>query len=249
MDNQKKEKLVKAILKAIAYAENGGKPNVNNLKAGKTGERKSMYQFTPATWENYAQQVLGDKNAPLTPENEILVAHKKIADWVEDSIKSGVPEQEIASRIASIWNAGQGEPNAYKGTFSNGQPSKGINKKYNVAFDVPGYSNKVKNYTKEFLTELDKETPTIAQQPVQPQQGEKDYGTKALSFLSERIKSMATGGISRASAQEQPSQQNSANMPLMGSPAPTSNPLAPMNSQNMPLMQQALQQKKVFKLE
>ena len=46
-----KDKLANAIVKAIAYQENGGKPNIDNPSKGKSGEMKSIFQFEPATWK------------------------------------------------------------------------------------------------------------------------------------------------------------------------------------------------------
>lgn len=148
-----KEKLSLAITKALAYTENGGKPNINATKAGKTGEMKSIFQFTPATWKNYSKQVTGQNNLPLNNETEAYVVHKKVSDWVNKLSSEGKNPQEISQIIASDWNAGEGEPKAYTGHFSNGNPSKGVNKKYGVPFDVPAYAKKVSTYTNQFLAE------------------------------------------------------------------------------------------------
>ena len=147
------EKLANAIVKAIGYTENGGKPDINNPKKGKTGEMASIFQFTPATWKNYAQQVLGDKNAPMNADNETYVVHKKVSGWLE---KGYTPKQ-----IASMWNAGTGEPDAYSGKFSDGSPSRGVNKKYGVKFDVPGYADKVDKYTNNFVKGEDATAGTL----------------------------------------------------------------------------------------
>ena len=110
MENQNNQALAEAITKALGYTENGGKPDLSNLQAGKTGEMKSIFQYTPDTWKNYSQQVLG-KVVPLNPDNESVVTLKKVSDWLGKGYK---PEQ-----IASMWNAGVGEPDAYGGKFSN----------------------------------------------------------------------------------------------------------------------------------
>lgn len=135
------EQLAKAIVKAIGYTENGGKPDPTKTRAGKTGEMKSVFQFTPDTWKNYSKQVFG-KETPLTPDAETYVVHQKVTKWLEQGY---TPKQ-----IASIWNAGPGEPNAYTGKFSDGSPSRGVNKKYGVKFDVPSYADKVDKYVSEF---------------------------------------------------------------------------------------------------
>lgn len=138
MNNEQK---IKAIVKAIGYVENGGKPDPKNTKAGKTGELKSVFQFTPATWRGYSKEVFG-KEMPLTPDNETYVVQQKVAGWVN---KGWTTKQ-----IASAWNAGEGEKDAWTGKFTNGSPSKSINKKYNVKFDVPSYANKVESYATSF---------------------------------------------------------------------------------------------------
>lgn len=133
---------VEAMTKAIAYAENGGAPDIDNPIAGKTGELKSIFQFTPNTWKNYAKQTFGDENTVLNADNETYVVMNKVKGWLDEGYK---PEQ-----IASMWNAGTGEPNAYTGKFSNGKPSVGVNKKYNVKFNVPEYTQKVLKYYNQF---------------------------------------------------------------------------------------------------
>jgi len=137
-----KEKLEDSIVKAFAYTENGGKPNINNPLKGKTGEMKSIFQFTPDTWKKDAKEVLGNENTPLTPDAETYVMKQKIKQWIK--------EGKSVSQMASIHNAGNGEPDAYTGKFSDGSSSVGINKKYGVKFDVPNYAKKVLSYSKQF---------------------------------------------------------------------------------------------------
>lgn len=140
-----KTALTYAITRAIAYQENGGKPNLNNLKSGKTGETKSIFQFTPDTWKSVAKKYLGDENSPITPDNETKVAISRISDWIDKGYN--------VKQIASMWNAGEGESDAYTGKFSDGSSSVGTNKKYNVKFDVPTYADSVANYAKQFYTD------------------------------------------------------------------------------------------------
>lgn len=153
-----KTALTYAITKGLAYQENGGKPT--NPKAGKTGELKSIFQFTPDTWKNYAKEVLGDANAPITPDNETKVVTTQVRKWID--------EGKNVKQIASMWNAGRGEPEAYTGKFSNGNSSVGVNKKYGVKFDVPTYANKVSDYAKQFYKQdFAPKMNTQAMQPVQ----------------------------------------------------------------------------------
>lgn len=133
---------VDAITKALAYTENGGKPDIKSPKAGKTGEMASIFQLEPDTWKNYSTQVLGQV-VPLTPDVETYVVQKKIGQWLQQGY---LPKQ-----IASMWNAGVGEPDSYSGKFSDGTSSIGVNKKYGVKYDVPSYVDKFTGYLDEFL--------------------------------------------------------------------------------------------------
>lgn len=146
MPPQEKEKLVAAITKALGYAENGGKPNLENLQAGKTGEMKSIFQFIPSTWKLYAKQIFGDENMPMNPDNEVAVVTAKVGKWLD--------EGRTVGQIASMWNAGESKPDAYK------QNWKGVNKKYGVAYDTPAYAQKVIKYAQQFYE----------QKPEQPRQ-------------------------------------------------------------------------------
>lgn len=129
------QKKIQAITKAIAYAENGGKPNLANPSAGASGEMKSIYQFTPATWKGYAKEIAGDENLPLTNETESYIVHEKVKKWVEKGYNT--------EQIASMWNAGPGRPNAYKENW------KGTNK-YGVKYDTPAYAKRVSDYATTF---------------------------------------------------------------------------------------------------
>lgn len=131
-------------VKALAYTENNGKPDIKNPKAGKTGEMKSIFQFTPDTWKLYAKQTSGDENLPMTAENEAQVVYHKIGDWMNQGYSD--------EQIASMWNAGEQRPDAYKQNF------KGINKKYGIAYDTPAYAEKFTKYVKEFEQEAGGET-------------------------------------------------------------------------------------------
>ena len=61
------------LAKAIRQHESGGDFNAK----GKSGE-SGAYQFTAPTWQGYAKDVLGNANAPMTPENQNQVAYTKI---------------------------------------------------------------------------------------------------------------------------------------------------------------------------
>lgn len=139
------------IVKALAYTENGGKPS--QPKAGKTGEMKSIFQYTPDTWKIYSKQVSGKDGLPLNTENESAVTYAKVSGWYQNLKSEGVSDNEIPLKIASMWNAGEHKPDAYK------QNWKGTNKKYGVAYDTPAYAKKVADYVKQFK----KEQPDVAE--------------------------------------------------------------------------------------
>lgn len=127
----------KALTKAIALQENGGKdPTPESYQTmGQSGER-GLYQFTQPTWNQYAKEVLGNPKADPTPENQNAVAYGKVKKWLED----GYDERQIAS----MWNAGQGNPDAHT------QGLSGTNK-YGARYDVPKYANGVFNYYHNLL--------------------------------------------------------------------------------------------------
>ncbi len=178
-----KTALTYAITRALAYQENGGKPDLKNLKAGKTGEMKSIFQFTPDTWKKDAGTFLGNSNAPLTPDNETEVMTKQIGKWIDDGY--------TVKQMASMHNAGIGEPNAYSGKFSNGSPSVGVNEKYGVKFNVPQYADDVANYAKDFYTnDLSKEITPTQNQQTSPTQVSVNQPPKA------QIQPQSGGGIS-----------------------------------------------------
>lgn len=120
----------KLLAHAIALTEGGGQVNYNAKgKAGETG----AFQFMPTTWKGYAKDVLGDENADMTPENQNKVAYTKIKNWLDAG--------KTPAQVASMWNAGEKNQDAWKGKFANGKPSY-----KEGAYDVPGYVNKVQQY-------------------------------------------------------------------------------------------------------
>jgi hypothetical protein len=119
------------LAKAIRQTESGG-----DFKAkGKSGEY-GAYQYTEPTWNAASQKYLGSqiKLSDATPEQQNEVTYKRLKEWKDQGRNPG--------QIASMWNAGEGEPDAYTGKFSNGQPATGTNK-YNAKFDVPAYAKSV----------------------------------------------------------------------------------------------------------
>ena len=161
------------LAKAIRQTESGG----NFQARGKSGEF-GAYQFTEPTWKNYASQY--GINVPLeqaTPQQQNEVAYKKIKEWKDKGYNVG--------QIASMWNAGDGEPEAYKGTFSNGQPSvrKGVPGK--VDFSVPDYAHSVANTYQQF--KQGNTNPIITPNPSSVEQPTGLGGTKPGDKLGEMV--------------------------------------------------------------
>jgi len=119
-----------SLAKAIRQTESGG-----DFKAkGKSGEY-GAYQFTEPTWNTYSKKYgISSRLQDATPEQQNQVAYSKIKEWKDKGYNPG--------QIASMWNAGEGEPEAYTGKFSTGKPSRGVNS-YGVNYDVPAYAKSV----------------------------------------------------------------------------------------------------------
>lgn len=148
-----KDILADSITKAIAYQENGGKLDLGNTTQGKSGEMKSIFQFTPDTWRNYSEQVYG-KEMPLNNDNETYVVKQKILKWIGQG--------KTTSQIASMWNAGEAHPDAYKENW------RGTNS-HGVKYDTPTYASNVLKYAKQFYDEKNAKNKP-AQQPSQTAQ-------------------------------------------------------------------------------
>ena len=122
------------LAKAIRQVESGNRPVTPQEGSGFGGA--SRYQYSHDTWGKVAKKYLGDENAPLSLENENQATYYRIKEWKD---KNKTPAQ-----IASMWNAGEDDPDAYTGVFnSTGKPSVGVND-YGVKYDVPGYVQKVR---------------------------------------------------------------------------------------------------------
>lgn len=111
------------LAKAIRQHESGGNYNAQ----GKSGE-SGGYQFMPDTWKLYAKEILGDENAPMSPQNQNKIAYTKIKKWKDEGKNVG--------QIASMWNAGEQKPDAYR------QNWKGVNEQ-GVAYDTPAYAEAI----------------------------------------------------------------------------------------------------------
>lgn len=118
------------LTKAIRQTETAGSPDAYTMP-GKSGEY-GAYQYTNDTWNADSEKYLGT-SVPLnqaTPAQQNQVAYNKVKDLLAANGGS-------QSKVASIWNSGQPDPNTV-GTGTN---------KEGVAYDVPGYVERVKqNY-------------------------------------------------------------------------------------------------------
>lgn len=115
----------KSIVDAIKKTESSGNYGATGL-SGETG----AYQFMPSTWSAYSKEyskATGEPISAQTPENQDKVAQWKVQQWLDKGYD--------AKQIASMWNAGEGRPDAWKNW-------KGVNSQ-GVAYDTPAYVKKV----------------------------------------------------------------------------------------------------------
>lgn len=140
-----------ALTKAIRQQESAGNYNAS----GDAGTSTGAYQYQPATWKNYSQQILGDANAPMTPENQNAVTYGMVKTWKD----SGLGPAEIAGK----WNSGQSTG------WENNVGTNNINGQ-DVPFNTPQY---VKNVVDNFKTIYQQESQkySVPQGTNQPQVG------------------------------------------------------------------------------
>lgn len=145
------------LTKAIGLQESGG----DYTASGKSGEY-GAYQNIPATWA--ARSAAAGINAPIdqaTPEQQNEVMYK----WVDSKLKAGY----TPAQIASMQNAGEGAPDAYKG-------NAGTNS-YGVKYDTAVYVQGVQQHAEQLYAS---QSPQNAPQPMQ--QGQVDSSTEAPSL-------------------------------------------------------------------
>jgi hypothetical protein len=139
-----------ALAQAIRQTESGNDPTAQ----GKSGEY-GAYQWTEPTWQKMS--TAAGVNVPLaqaTPEQQNEVAYKQIAQWKQQGYNVG--------QIASMWNAGEGAPNAYE-TGNKGTNAEG------VPYDTSTYAENVAN-AYQTIKDDSQATPT-------PQQTDTGSGT------------------------------------------------------------------------
>lgn len=195
------------LTKAIRQTESGG----NFQAKGASGEY-GAYQFTPDTWN--AKSTKYGVNVPLnqaTPEQQNEVAYKQISDWKSQGYNVG--------QIASMWNAGEGKPNAYL------DGNSGINK-YGVSYDTAAYAKKVATAYQQFKGQ----TPQNNQTTPPPTADTQDQSPSVGGFLSNTVSSFGNllGGLGNAVMHPIDTVQNLGQTALGGiekltSPDPTDN--------------------------
>lgn len=184
------------LAKSIRRAETGDSRDPYNQQ-GKSGEF-GAYQFMPDTYRIYAKKYIGDENAQPTIENQNRIAYS----FVKEKKDAGY----TPAQIASMWNAGEARPDAYK------ENHVGVNER-GVNYDTPGYVKKVSAYYNQFSGKqpsVIQETNTVEQQ----KQDRRDQGLPVSAkddkaepgffggLLRNIIKPFARAGASIVNAQE-----------------------------------------------
>lgn len=139
-----------ALTKAIFQHESG----MNYNATGDAGTSHGAGQWQPETWKAQAHDVLGDPNAPMTPENQKAVAQVSIA---KDKAAGLNPAQ-----IAAKWNSGspQGWENKIGTTTINGQQIK---------YNVPAYVKSVTDLYQQYKNQNGSGVNSLIQSQGQPQ--------------------------------------------------------------------------------
>lgn len=135
------------LAKAIRKQESGGRYDLR----GQSGEYGG-YQYTKGTWDGESKKYGVD--VPLeqaTPEQQNQVAYGQIKEWKDRGYDVG--------QIASMWNAGEGRPNAHLEGF------RGTNS-YGVQYDTPAYAEAVaRNYHQMRAEQLPEQPGVISSNP------------------------------------------------------------------------------------
>lgn len=146
------------LAKAIRQQESGGDFN----KYGDNNSSFGAYQWNnqpngksiplatgelPSNWKGHAQEILGDANAPMTPENQNAVAYGLIKQWKDQGLTAG--------DIAAKWNSGSA-----KG-WENKVGTSTINGK-DISYNVPQYVKNVMTNYQKFKSEGDTSTDSPA---------------------------------------------------------------------------------------
>lgn len=120
-----------ALSKAIVQRESKGNPNA----VGDAGTSHGLGQWQAATWKSQAKDVLGDENAPMTPDNQKAVIQVTVAKRKAAGLNP--------AQIAAEWNSGHadGWENKIGTTTINGQQ---------IHYDVPKYVKDVTDLYQQY---------------------------------------------------------------------------------------------------
>lgn len=175
-------KVVK-VMRAIGHVESGGDYNA----VGDSGRSKGAYQWHDDNWKNSAQQILGDENAPMTPENQNKVAYHQIKAYKD---AGRTPEE-----IAALWNGAHKDKNT--GLYAYNNPEYGVKFRNAVR---GGSSDSSSSNTDEngYSTTAAFTNAPNAENSGQSQEQEQGLGDKIKGRLSDASKALsgaATGQI------------------------------------------------------
>lgn len=112
---EKRMQNIEMLMQTFSYLETRGNYSLNGL----SGE-KGSYQILPTTWDFWNEKYF-DKHLPITPENEKLMIHTVITDWLNHGL--------TIEQIAAKWNSG-----SHKGWKNK----VGVNR-FGVPYNVPQY--------------------------------------------------------------------------------------------------------------
>jgi len=158
------------IAMAMKGVESGG-----NYDAKGGSNESGAYQYTPGTWarysKEYAEEVLGRSELlPMTKENQDAVTVHKIQKWLDGGY---TPQQ-----IVSMWNAGEGRPNAYA------ENHRGTNS-FGVKYDTPGHVDKVMRSLGRVMGE-----PAAEEEPIKLTDAQKQAILKSSGFTEKDAKDL-----------------------------------------------------------
>lgn len=149
------DKNAQILTQAIALQEGGGK--VNYGAVGDSGASAGAYQWNngpvplrtgqvPANFASMATKY-GLDPTDFSPANQNQVAYSHVKSLLDSGMSP--------AQVASSWNAGAGEKNAYTGQFSDGSAST------TTRFNVPGYVSGVQSYASKLYQAQANQQPTI----------------------------------------------------------------------------------------
>jgi hypothetical protein len=174
------------LAKAIRDKESGGDYGA----VGDVGTSTGAFQFQPDTWKQYAGDILGDQNAPMTKQNQNAVTYGKLKQFKDRGMN--------AAQSAAAWNAGEGRALDGSWTTHVGQTHiNGTVVKYNTPQYVKDVMERYQQYKNGFVTNpSDQQTPSTSEQT--PTDSGQNTATTNQSLGSELSGRMKTAGSSIA---------------------------------------------------